>query len=261
MIVDENNDDTEVLPDDEQLKGDTTKPSGVDSQVEAIEAVEDDPIIEEGEAEPEVPAEPCFENTDAEELEFSGDELESLKSDNSKKSKGSKPKSKRPRKSKKVAKTNDQEDEELDNLGDLSGVDDPLAPAFDLDRGAPLPMYEDALPWKSKIATAKEFFNTEILYRFDIMDPAAVKPLKGSYRIELDGEGGGTWNLNIDSQLDVSSGDEKADTVLSLHKRDFLNIVNGKLNPQLAILSKKIKVKGKVRQAISLQEILSPSPE
>ena len=85
--------------------------------------------------------------------------------------------------------------------------------------------------------------------------------MEGDYRIELEGDDGGVWSISIDNQLEISKTSKKADTVLSLHGRDFLNIVNGKLNPQLAILSKKIKIQGDVRKAIHLQEVLSPSPE
>jgi hypothetical protein len=147
---------------------------------------------------------------------------------------------------------------------DLREVDDPLAPAYDLEGGAQFDSFEESpsgLPFQSKIESAKEFFSTEVLYRFDIIEPQELEPIKGSYRIELTGENGGVWSLKIGDQLEVSNSKEEADTILAMRETDFLEVVNGKLNPQLSILSQKIKVTGAVKQAIRLQEILAPRPE
>ena len=77
-----------------------------------------------------------------------------------------------------------------DASGDLSN-DDPLAPAFDLDRGAPIsPTSHHPLPALEphvNVKSAKEFFNSEILYRFDILEDNDRNELQSRYRIELKG--------------------------------------------------------------------------
>ena len=143
-------------------------------------------------------------------------------------------------------------------------VDDLHTPAYDLEQGNIIDSssyYPTKLPWKSKIDTPKEFFNAELLYRFDIIPPEELEPLKGSYRIELKGAQGGIWSLEIENDLNVVNRKEQADTVLVMQQRDFMQIVNGLLNPQLALLSQKVKVTGDVKKAIVLQELLVPAAE
>ncbi len=109
---------------------------------------------------------------------------------------------------------------------------------------------------KSGVASAKEFFNTEVLYRFDIIEPEELGPLKGIYKLDLGQEG--EWLLEIDQDLEINKSSKDPEVTLEIDSRDFLEIVNGKLNPQLALLSKKIKVDGSMDKAIKIQDILAP---
>jgi putative sterol carrier protein len=43
-----------------------------------------------------------------------------------------------------------------------------------------------------------------------------------------------------------------------MQQKDFLDVINGILNPQLAILSQKIKVVGDVKKAVFFQSVLAP---
>ena len=143
-----------------------------------------------------------------------------------------------------------------------AGVDDPLAPAYDLEHGEllePAPASRNALPWSSRVQNAKEFFSSEMLYRYDLLEREQQKELKGRYRVELRGFKGGVWTIEIDNELGIVNRREDAEVVLSMQQRDFLQLVNGDLNPQLAILSQKMRVQGDVRRAIALQAILVPS--
>lgn len=142
---------------------------------------------------------------------------------------------------------------------------DPLAPAYDLERGAPLDSRTAAapeeVPWRTDVRSAKEFFNTEALYRFDIIDPVEREPMRGTYRLELKGPQGGIWTITIEDDLQVVNRKEDAETVLVMQHRDFIDIVNGTLNPQLALLAQKVKVNGNVRKGVLLQNILAPIAE
>lgn len=160
----------------------------------------------------------------------------------------------------------DDEDDESAIGDELDGTDDPLAPAFDLDQGDVICKQTAATPergrWRTRMESPKEFFNTEILYRFDIIEPEDRAALRGSCRVELRGQNGGSWTLKIGDELTIANnGEDEADVVLSMQQQDFMNIVNGLLNPQLALLGQKMKVEGNLRQAIALQSLFAPSQD
>ena len=120
---------------------------------------------------------------------------------------------------------------------------------------------EEKLPWKSNIGSSKEFFNTEILYRYDILHLEEREKVNGSYLLELEGDGGGFWTVKLANDINVENSREDADISLTMSQKDFLNIVNGELNPQLAILAKKIQIKGDIKKAIAFQSLLAPTGE
>lgn len=115
--------------------------------------------------------------------------------------------------------------------------------------------------YRARINSAKEFFSTEILYRFDILETPERSEIAGSYRIELKGYRGGIWTLFLAEDLRIENRREEADIVLSMQQRDFVNLVNGELNPQLAMLSQKMRVSGDIRKASKFQVLFLPSGE
>lgn len=144
-----------------------------------------------------------------------------------------------------------------------SEADDPLGEAFDLDGGESLAHIEapTELPWKARVSSAKEFFATEILYRHDILLKEERDRLAGQYRIELKGYQGGVWSLDVGDDISVVNRREEAPVVMTMQQSDFMRIVNGELNPQIALLARKIRVTGDVRKAVALQLLLAPSSE
>ena len=133
--------------------------------------------------------------------------------------------------------------------------DDPIEEAAGLGDGG------NELPWRSEVENAKEFFSTELLYRFDILEEDERAFLAGSYRLELKGYRGGVWTLNLGDDIDVINRKENANVVLTMDQRDFLEIVNGNLNPQLCLVSKKVRIKGDVEKVTAFQALLSPPRE
>lgn len=149
-----------------------------------------------------------------------------------------------------------------DHSNDLMN-DDPMAPAFDLDRGVPISphSHHHNIPAQEphvNVKSAKEFFNSEILYRFDILEDSQRGELEGSYRIELKGYQGGIWTVLIGQQLEVVNRREDAEIVINMHQKDFLQLVNGELNPQLAIFAQKMRVQGDLRRCITFDRLLTP---
>ncbi|MFN8389157.1 MAG: SCP2 sterol-binding domain-containing protein [Bdellovibrionota bacterium] len=136
--------------------------------------------------------------------------------------------------------------------------DDPLAPAYDIEKGTPLGSHRHDLPIRANIKNAKEFFNTELLYRYDILEDHERAELGGRYRIELKGFQGGVWTVQLGDNLDVVNRREDAEIVFTMQQNDFLQLVNGQLNPQLAMFAQKMRVHGDLKKAVRFQSLLSP---
>lgn len=154
------------------------------------------------------------------------------------------------------------EHEDVEVLGN-QGEDDPFASGvFDLEHGHPFQPSEgrgENLPWKSYIDSPKEFLTAEILYRFDILERKDREFIFGTYRLELKGFRGGVWTITVGEQLVVVNRREEAEVTISMQQQDFIQLVNGDLNPQLAIVAEKIKITGDIRKAIAFQKVLAPS--
>jgi len=71
---------------------------------------------------------------------------------------------------------------------------------------------------------------------------------------EITGEGGGTWNATIkDGTCTVASGAAPAPNLtLTISGLDWLDMLAGKLNPQMAFMSGKLKLKGDMGLAMKL---------
>ena len=136
--------------------------------------------------------------------------------------------------------------------------DDPLSEAYVLEEETAPPQPRRDARSKYKVASAKEFFNTEVLYRYDLLEEAEREIIKGRYRIELKGFQGGIWTVEAGQELTVANRSEEADVILSMQQKDFLDLINGVLNPQLAMLSQKIKIVGDVKKAVFFQSVLAP---
>lgn len=157
------------------------------------------------------------------------------------------------------------EDSEEDGEEEVvsQGTDDILAPAYDLEDGELieedlLAPQKTKLPWSSRVQSAKEFFSAEVLYRFDLLEEEERRELAGKFRIEIKGYQGGVWTMDLGDQLSIVNRREDADIVMTMYQRDFLQLVNGELNPQLALLAQKLKVSGDLHKAIAFQSLLIP---
>ncbi len=113
-------------------------------------------------------------------------------------------------------------------------------------------------PPRAKVTSAKDFFSEEAIYRFDLLLPPQREELKGDYRIEVKGSKGGVWSLKIDNALEIVNRREEAKVVLSIQQKDFIQLINGDLNPQMAILAQKMRVTGDMREVATLQSLLVP---
>ncbi len=105
--------------------------------------------------------------------------------------------------------------------------------------------------------TCQEVFEKHIPERL-AAKPEVVQQINNAYQFEITGDGGGSWVVDLTKTADfVSAGsiDEPGVTV-TMTAKDFVALVEGKLNGQMAFMSGKLKIKGDMSLALKLQQIL-----
>ena len=88
--------------------------------------------------------------------------------------------------------------------------------------------------------------------------PDVVSKINAVYQFNISGPGGGSWVVDCTAPGGkISAGAAgSAKCTVAATDQDFLNIVNGKLNPQMAFMSGKLKIQGDISLAMKLQLIL-----
>ncbi len=101
--------------------------------------------------------------------------------------------------------------------------------------------------------TAAEFFSS----LKDNIPSDKVKDLNATYQWELTGDGGGKWFAKfLDGEIDIGEGEtENPDITITVATQDWMDIVSGKLNGQMAFLQGKLKVQGDMTLAMKLQSL------
>ncbi len=86
---------------------------------------------------------------------------------------------------------------------------------------------------------------------------AAAAGVNATYQFDLTGDGGGTWNVAIaDGACSVNEGPaESANITITMAASDYLDMTTGKLNPQMAFMGGKLKIKGDMSLALKMQQI------
>jgi predicted lipid carrier protein YhbT len=82
--------------------------------------------------------------------------------------------------------------------------------------------------------------------------------LRATYAFELEGDGGGSWTVRVaDGALGVEDGAAAAaDVTVRAKAADWLAIVEGRMDPQLAYLTKRLRVSGDLQLALRLREVV-----
>ncbi len=93
---------------------------------------------------------------------------------------------------------------------------------------------------------------------FDAM-PARFKPdraqgVKATIQYDITGQGGGTYHVDIgDGNCAMKEGPAASPNLtLTMVAQDWLDMVSGKLNGQMAFMSGKLKIKGDMGLAMKL---------
>lgn len=104
-------------------------------------------------------------------------------------------------------------------------------------------------------STPEEYFETQVKEWFD-EEPDRVKAIGAIYQFNIEGDDGGVWVLDC-PKLEIREGDDaSAKCTVTVKDVDFMEIVSGKLNAQMAFMSGKLKVGGDMSLALKLGEVL-----
>ncbi len=88
--------------------------------------------------------------------------------------------------------------------------------------------------------------------------PDLVAKINAVYQFNISGEGGGQWSVDCTTpQGAVATGSSPAaKCTVNCSDSDFLAIVNGKLNAQMAFMMGKLKIQGDMGLALKLAQLL-----
>lgn len=87
----------------------------------------------------------------------------------------------------------------------------------------------------------------------------ASKGLNAVYQFDLSGDGGGKWHVIIaDQQCQVKEGAHASPNItISMTAPDYLDLVNGKLNGQVAFMTGKLRIAGDMGLAMRMQSLFA----
>jgi putative sterol carrier protein len=88
-------------------------------------------------------------------------------------------------------------------------------------------------------------------------DASKAEGVAGSIRLELTGEGGGSWTIRIaDADFELVEGSsESATSTLTMSAQDFVGLVNGEVNAMAAFMQGRIRLEGDLGLAMKFQTI------
>ncbi len=105
-----------------------------------------------------------------------------------------------------------------------------------------------------EITTSEEFFENILPKRFD---PKKARGITAKINLDISGVNGGKWIVTIENQnLEVKKGMEPDPTItVQMADSDYLDMLNGRLAPEKAFFSGKLRVKGDLMLALKLRGI------
>ncbi len=106
--------------------------------------------------------------------------------------------------------------------------------------------------------SVKDVFERQLPARL-AAKPDVVAKINALYQFNISGPEGGSWSVDCTApggKISPGTAPAARCTVAATDK-DFLSIVNGKLNPQMAFMSGKLRIQGDMGLAMKLQQILT----
>ena len=90
------------------------------------------------------------------------------------------------------------------------------------------------------------------------VNPDAAKGMNATIQFNLSGDNGGQWYTTIkDGKAEVAKGTASSPNMtLSMSAQDYVDMIMGKLNGQMAFMSGKLKISGDMGLAMKMQSLL-----
>ena len=107
------------------------------------------------------------------------------------------------------------------------------------------------------VESVKQVFEVNIPERLR-SKPDLIGKINAIYQFNIAGAGGGSWSVDCTQPGGVVAAGTSASArcTVSMADADFLKLVTGKLNAQMAFMTGKIKIQGDMGLAMKLQQLL-----
>ena len=110
------------------------------------------------------------------------------------------------------------------------------------------------------VSNAVDFFTTHLPERLKTRSEL-IEKINTIYKFIVTGDSGGTWLVDLTKQGGAVSKEDSAiqsdaKCTITVAEKDFVDLVNGKLNPQMAFMMGKLKIAGDMGLALKLGSIL-----
>lgn len=105
------------------------------------------------------------------------------------------------------------------------------------------------------MSTATEIMNT-VGERL-AANKEAASAIGAIYRFVLEGEGGGTWIMNLKGDASLSAGDGPSDCTLSMSAADGVALFEGRVSGEQLFFGGQLRVEGDMSLALRLQSLLA----
>lgn len=103
------------------------------------------------------------------------------------------------------------------------------------------------------MATAKELMEKAKAQIAENKDKASE--IGAVYKFVLDGDGGGTFVMNLKDAPGVTEGDGDAQCTIKMAASDYVDMVEGRANGQQLFFTGKLKIEGDMGLAMKLQKL------
>lgn len=105
------------------------------------------------------------------------------------------------------------------------------------------------------VENAREIFATYFPEKLE-KNPEITEKVNTTYKFVVEGDNGGTWLVDLTQPGgQITEGDGDAKCTVTLKEETLVDMVNGKVNPQMAFMTGKLKVSD-VGAALKLTSLL-----
>jgi putative sterol carrier protein len=102
------------------------------------------------------------------------------------------------------------------------------------------------------VTSPSEIFDKHVPDRLKAK-PDIAQQINATYKFVVNGEGGGTWHVDLTQPGGrVTAGDQPAKCTITVGAKELVDMANGKLSPQMAFMTGKLKIGGDMAMALKL---------